>query len=446
MEFNLIKMLAFLRPILFVDTGIAFSSLNLFEWAGILFSGITIAAFAMRAATYKNLNWSVTDLLIGGFVFWCIAIYFIYFDKAHANVLAKLVIPLLTYVVAKSVIPGKEQYLKMIWLLILGFSIPLVASALLILHGGGLEKINYWTGEHRYEGAYNSVHDMAHNAAFLLMVIWLYLLLLKEKQTSVRQLSVATNGFLVLLVLTAMYLLYKGSVRTTVAGLVVFATVLFAMYYKRPLLIVATAIILASSFMLSENIQKRFFPEGAWAEQASNFDVTDYGSARPKIWASQIKAFLGLPIDQQLAGIGIGNNLARDASGEDSWILSKDTHNDFFHVMVHTGIVGLLLFVVLQVAILRKIVTMDSSLKSAFFAIFAAVTIMNVVSNSYVSRFGLAQMLYLVLSYIELRPEGTKEGAQPSSEMSYRARQAAEPVVRPLARTTSGTLAARRKS
>jgi len=402
MELLLLKSLAFLRPILFIDTGARFSSLNLFELAAILFSGIIFVAFAMRAATYKNLNLSVTDLMIGGFVFWCVAIYVIYIDKSHINVLAKFIIPPLTYVVAKSVIPSREEYLKMIWVLILGFSIPLFSSALLILHGGGGESISYWTGVPRYEGVYNGAHDMSHNAAFLLMAIWLYLLLLKEKQIFVRDLSVVTKMLLVLLVFTATYLLYNSHVRTTIVGLIVFGTVLLTTYYKRPLLIFAAAAILVSSFMLSENIQKRFFPEGVWAEKVSDFDVSNYGSSRPLIWTSQIKVFFGLPVDQQLAGIGIGNNLSEETGRGNDYILNKDTHNDFLRVMVHTGIVGLLLFVGLQLAILSRILRLESDVKYAFLAIFAAVIVMDLVSNSYVNRFGLGQMSYLVMAYVEL--------------------------------------------
>lgn len=402
MELILLKFLAFLRPVMFIDTGFRFGGFNLFELAAILFSGIIIGAFAIRAATYKNVNLSITDLAIGGFVFWCMAIYVIYINKAHIDVLAKFVIPLLTYIVAKSVIPNREEYLKMLWLLILGFSIPVFASAVLIFHGTGIERINYWTGVPRYEGVYNGAHDMGHNAAFLLMAIWIYLLLLKERQILFRDLSIVTKGLIVLLICAAMYLLYKSHVRTTIVGLAVFGTVLLAMYYKRPLLIFIVATILVSSFMLSEDIQKRFFPEESEAERSTNFDVTDYGSNRPTIWMSQVRVFGKLPIDEQLAGIGIGNTLAEETGDVNNYILNLDTHNDFLRVMVHTGIVGLLLFVGLQLAILSRILSLGSGGKYAFLAIFCATAVMNLVSNSYVDRFGLAQMLYLAMAYVEL--------------------------------------------
>lgn len=412
MELVLLEMLALFRPILFIETGVKVLGLNSFEAAAILFSAVIFSAVAMRAATHRNINLSITDVLIAAFVFWCVAIYVIYMDKAHISALAKFVIPLLTYVVAKSVIPGRATYLKMLWLLIVGFAVPLLGSVFLILHGGGLEEVNYWTGTLRYEGAYSSAHDMSHNAGFMLMAIWLYLIVRKENATLVREFSLARKCFLAVLVLAAVFLIYKSSVRTTVLGLAIFVMVLLAMHYRKPLLIGAVAIILVSSFALSENVQKRFFPEGEWAEKSADFDATDYGSARPNIWKRQLVVFVGLPIDKQLAGIGIGNTLADEIGRDSDYVLKKDTHNDFFRVMVHTGVVGLLLFVGLQVAIFRKILTLDRSVKYGFAAIFVAVTAMNFISNSYISRFGLAQMLYLILAYAELRPDWEKEGAK----------------------------------
>lgn len=399
MEFFLIKALAFLRPVLSIDTGVRLSGLNLFELAAMIFSGMIFAAFAVRTATFKNLNLSSTDLVIGGFVFWCIAIHFIYFEKSQMSVLAKFIVPPLTYVIAKSVIPDREEYRKMLRLLILGFSIPLFASLGLILLGNGLEEISYWTGAPRYKGAYSGAHEMGHNAAFSLMVVWLYLLLQRDNQVSI---STVSKTILGLLVATAVFLLYMGRVRTTVVGLFVFGSVLLALHYRRLSLILVATVVIGLSFILSDEVQKRFFPEGVRAEKAAGFDnIMSYGSNRPAIWSRQMSEFLNLPIDHQLAGIGIGNTFAGQTGRPDN-ILHLDTHNDFLRVMVHTGVVGLVLFLALQVLILKRILRLSGGGKWAFLALFAAVTMMNLLSNSYVNRFGLAQMFYLVLTYIEL--------------------------------------------
>jgi hypothetical protein len=40
-------------------------------------------------------------------------------------------------------------------------------------------------------------------------------------------------------------------------------------------------------------------------------------------------------------------------------------------------------------------------------AVFMAVVVMNIMSSSYVNRFGLAQMYYILLSFVEIRREPT---------------------------------------
>lgn len=425
MELFLINALAFLRPVLSIDTGLRLSSFSLFELAAIFFSAIVVAAFGIRAAVRKTLNLSVVDIVILGFVGWCIAIYFIYMGDSHVNVLAKFIIPPLTYMVAKSAIPDRTSYQTTLLLLVVGFAIPLLASSVSILAGGGLERVNYWTGIARYQGVYYGAHDMSHNAAFLIMVVWLYLLLRRDSAVALRQVGTLSRTFLFLLVGAAVYLIYMGRVRTTLLGLFFFAAVLLALYYKRLWVIVVATVFVGASAVLSEDVQRKFFPEGIQAEKTADFDVMSYGSNRPAIWKRQMAEFLDLPLDRQLAGIGIGNTLA-EQTGQYDYILEKDTHNDFLRVMVHTGLVGFALFVALQVLLLKRVLTIDCSAKWAFLALFGAVTIMNLASNSYVSRFGLAQMFYLLMAYVEL-PGKTSKGLEGAAALG-RVRAVARPL------------------
>jgi O-antigen ligase len=167
-------------------------------------------------------------------------------------------------------------------------------------------------------------------------------------------------------------------------------------------LVVLAAALLSASFLI-EPVKLQLFPEGAQAEKDVNFDATMYGSGRPIIWKEYMEFFRGMPIDRQIAGIGIGN------TGTQPWNdgLPYDTHNDWLQVLVFSGYVGLLLFVALNLALLRNILTLSGRERHLFIALFSAVAIMNFVSNSYVSRFGLGQMYYMLLAYVEVRRMGT---------------------------------------
>jgi O-antigen ligase len=79
------------------------------------------------------------------------------------------------------------------------------------------------------------------------------------------------------------------------------------------------------------------------------------------------------------------------------------SHNDFLKLLVETGVIGLALYFAVWWDVVRRVIATEVGYRSVFFAIVAAVGVMNILSNSYVSRVGLAQMLFLMLSYLYLR-------------------------------------------
>jgi O-antigen ligase len=266
--------------------------------------------------------------------------------------------------------------------------------------GSGVYKINYWTGAPRYEGVYAGPHDMGHNMAFLIILATFYFLAAaRDTKGSKPTCGTGKKIFLVMQCAAALFLVYQSAVRTVLVGLAVFAAILMTSYRRRNIAILV--VLAVASFMLLsiEPVKKHLFPEAAQSERDLDWDASKYGSARPQLWGDHIERFLMMPIDRQLAGVGIGNNAQ---SGGD-W-LSLDTHNDFLHVLVYTGYVGFILFLALNVALLRRVFGLPNQERYPFLALFGAVMVMNIASNSYVSRFGLAQMYYILLAYIELAP------------------------------------------
>lgn len=79
-----------------------------------------------------------------------------------------------------------------------------------------------------------------------------------------------------------------------------------------------------------------------------------------------------------------------------------NSHNDFLEVMMQTGLIGLLIYLMMQFCIYSKIRQLKGKELYVFLALFYAVNFMNFISNSYVSRFGLGQIFYAVLAFIEL--------------------------------------------
>lgn len=395
MDFVLLQVFAFLRPIMFVEMPIRVLGLNLFEVAAILLSGLLILAVLTRIAVTKDVGIDSIDLIMFAFAGWCIAIFLIYMQHADIKELAKFVLPFLTYVAAKTVIRGVEQYRRVLWLLIVGFAVPVAASTALTMAGLGIDRVNFWTGIPRYLGVYSGPHNMAHNMTFLIMLTVLYLTV-GRSEVGVGEISRARMGFLGLLTLAALYCLYMTGVRTALLGLAVFAVVLL-WAYRRKWLFIGVAVVLIAGVAFKDNLVQYWFYEAVMAEKSQDDNIENVASGRPRIWEAVWGEFSQMPIDRKLAGVGIGNSW--DKPGSDLKAI-EDSHNDFLEVLIQTGYVGFLLFAALQIFVFLGILRLRGVERHVFLALFIAVAVMNFASNSYISRFGLGQMYYLVLSYL----------------------------------------------
>jgi len=123
----------------------------------------------------------------------------------------------------------------------------------------------------------------------------------------------------------------------------------------------------------------------------------EMGSGRPARWANDIALYAKLPIDQKIAGIGVG---VRSTSEDDE----VGGHSDWLRIVWDTGIIGFVLFAWLQILILRAILRMRGSERHLFLALFAAVNVMMLVSNSYTLRIQVGQLYYMILAFIEIPP------------------------------------------
>ncbi len=400
MEYFLLQIFAFFRPILFINVPVKIAGFNLFEITAIIFFIVLSISFIYNIALTRDLRFSVIDFAIVGFILWCVSIYIVYIESAKIGALAKLVIPPFTYIVAKNILVNTEQYLRIIRLLIIGFFIPIVASAMLIMSGKGVDIVNYWTQVTRYGGVYNGAHSMAHNMTFLLMLVTLYVSIKTvEGGAAHRGVKKLEKMGYIALSIVAIYNIYKGGVRTTIVGLLVFLAIYLYNYYRKSLLVlVVVGAILA---ILFSPVLIHYLAYDYEKVKSGEWSADQLGSGRPSIWMAKLSAFSRVSFDKQIAGVGLGNRDKDLGLDTESWG-QLDSHNDFLEILVQTGIVGLFLFLLLNYLILRKILGLERRSRYLFLSLFVAVMVMNFVSNSYVNRFGLGQMFYLVLSYIEL--------------------------------------------
>jgi len=391
MELLLLKLVALLRPFLSMQytEGVA-------QVIGVGLFGIMVGAMLVSIALRKSLALSAIDLLILAFTAWCVATYLIYFDPARTGELAKLLLPMLTYMLVKNVILSHNEYSRLIYWIIVGFSVPTLVSAALIASASpsAIDMVSYWTGIIRWQGAYTHSHNLGHSMTLFLITLVVYVTVRGIGDDERYQTPwTIENIILVLLGAIALYCLYMSEVRSAILGLLLFVSLYVYSQSKKVFLISATAFtvvaVVAAPYWIPVLLHE-FDPN----RRGGELEIMQMGSGRLNFWLNDITVFARLPIDQQLAGVGIGtdNTSAGRLYG----------HNDWLRILTDTGLVGLVLFTSIQIFVLRAIFRMDKMHRYAFLALFVAVNVMMAVSNSYTLRIQVSQLYYMILAFIEI--------------------------------------------
>jgi O-antigen ligase len=402
MELFLLKLVAFLRPLASMKDAAV-----VFEIAGVGLFALIVLVFLSNSALRKAIMLSSVDIAIIAFSVWCVSVYVIYFDKARVSEVVKMLIPMLSYIVVKNVVNNGVEYRKLLFWMIVGFSIPLILSVYLILTGQGLGYVSYWTGIPRWEGAYTGAHNMGHSMTLLLIMLVLY-----AKLSSVGEEDGAATGrhqrgtkiVLWVLAALALYCLYKSQVRSAILGLIVFGAI-YLLYFNRKLLLVGASGLTLLAIVTLPYWTPVLLPD-VWLVEQGKADVTAIGSGRQVFWAQNLELFASLPIDRQLAGVGIGN---RDSFSDEDVI---DSHSDWIDVLMQTGVVGVVLLFAIQVLLFRAVLKMPKHERYAYLALFVAINAMMLVSNSFVWRIQVSHLYFVMLAYVEIKQTKRSESRE----------------------------------
>lgn len=396
----LLALFFFFRPIMFIDIGWLVFGLNVSEVFAIFATGLLIIAFILKIISSKTLNISVVDFFLFSFIVWVFFIYVLYIDRSNLKDAAKFVLPFVTYFVLKNVITDTRRYAKLVKIMLVGYSIPILASAFLIVQGKSLYTVLYWNNLARFKGIYVNSHDLGHCMALFCMLLVIYAVVCAEDR---KLIPITRQRLFFVLVCTmsifALYCLWKSYVRTCLLGLIV-----FIYYYlfrvNKKLLVIFTGVMCFVGVLFAAILYTVFYD---MVDSASGRDAAEnFGSGRPYIWRHNLTEFSMQPIDGILAGVGVGNTWSHTKKKTEVVGEMLNSHNDFLDVLTQTGLVGFLLFMSFQFCLLRKILALNGRVRFVFLAFFLSVALMNFASNSYITRFGLGQMFYSILCFVEI--------------------------------------------
>lgn len=396
MQDIMLYILYFFRPLSYATFNIGVGGLTFFEMFGGVSLILVFFVYLLNFGSVESRRVGYIDLLVYLFVFWCIGVYVAYIDKSHIEDLLKYTIPLFTYVVIKNTIKSREQYLKLLWVMIFAYSVPVILSGVLVFLHMGVYVQDYWTGLYRFTGSFPNPHDFGHTMSLYIFTCMIYITLYKI--TYNLPVPMMKKYFMLAVGVFALFCLYKSYVRTAFIGVILFFTIHYYYYNKKVLIIGGTTVVFL--IIASWSVWSLIFHDVVDVTKGDR-DADRIASGRPFIWKHNLNEFGKLTFDRKLAGIGLGNrsHVLTVQNGDNFW----NSHNDYLEIMIQTGIIGFLIFVFLQILLFRSILRLPLGERNVFIAFYIAVFFMNFASNSYIDRFGLSQTFYMLLAYSEIR-------------------------------------------
>ena len=333
--------------------------------------------FYLRGQPFNAMSW-----LLLYFVGYCL-LSFAWGSNYRA--VARIVLPLLPFFLVQAVIHSQRQVKVLTLWLALGFIIPIVGSALLIASGISSYEVTQ-SGLQRQEGLTSGVHTAAHT---MLIFSYVYALLKVQAKNQSR----IWRWLLFILLLLSIYCIWKTYTRTVWLGGMLFWLIFLWARSKRwfwSLLMVG----FIGALIYSTQLQDLFWQKNAAGQKVHEVDTASSG--RISLWTHNFTVYRELSLPLKLLGVGIGNEMK---VVDEVDMFTASSHNDYLTVLMTAGLIGLLLILGIYGGLLTVVLRsqVQRQLKFLFLGLIISVMLMNMVSNSYLTRFPIAQYFWLLM-------------------------------------------------
>ena len=134
-------------------------------------------------------------------------------------------------------------------------------------------------------------------------------------------------------------------------------------------------------------------------KQVEEADINTASSGRAFLWEHNIGLFLNAyRFDEKFLGRGIGSG-TKGVIGKEDEIWSS--HNDYLHLLMHSGGIGLFLYLLIHVAILKDILfgKIEKRLKYFYLGLIFSIMFINFASGIITYQLTTAQLFWMVMGY-----------------------------------------------
>ncbi len=377
MALYILLIFALLRPI---TIGIVQYIPFILELFAVTFSLLFIIIIC---ANLRNIKYDNIDIIIFIYYFYCGLS--ILWGSSYREV-CRFILPILLFYVVRITITDINAIKALLTSFILGYSFLILGSTFLIISGRSESIIVYHSGIERFQGMASGQHALAHSM-FIFSIIYALFKIYYINTSKILE------YILLLLLICSIYCLYKTFTRTALLGLIIFWMILiFGCNKKLFVSLILGALII--SFFNYEKIHQVIWQVEPDIGHSENIDHASSG--RLTLWSHNLYIFSQLTIVEKMLGIGIGNEGTQIKELQN---ITAFSHNDYLTLLMTTGIIGLLLYLLIIYNFIIHVTTLylEYKVKYIFISFFVSVCIMNFFSNSYINRFELGQLFYLFM-------------------------------------------------
>ena len=368
------------RPILLLNLNIGIAGFNLLELFAISISYLLLLAIAANIKTWKL---DFVSIIIIFFCFYCV---FSIFWGSKLKPVSQIILPFVIFFSIRLFIKDQNQISFLLLIIIIAYLIPLFGSFFQILQGtSSLVHVESITGIERYSGLYAGIRPMANAMFFFSVFFYLKYILFRPEGRYIRYV-------LIIMLLISFYCVFKTYSRSIFLGLFIFWAIVLLGFDKKKYFLIFIILVLSVGLLYQAEIRQIYF-------KTQEFDVKTASSGRSFVWEHNIKLFINAySFDEKFLGRGLG--VVTDGVIGKEWEVWS-SHNDYLHLLMQLGGIGLFLYLLIHLAILKEVLygNIEKKIKYFYIGLISSIIFMNFASGIITFNLPTAQLFWMIMGF-----------------------------------------------